>query len=168
MELHYRAGDEVATVRLERAGDGRFRAVIGARTHEVLVRRAQGGALDLVVDGRTVRAFAATDGPRRLVRVQGEEPVALLRAESRRAAAGRARGAAGEEGLAANMHAQVVAILVKEGDLVERGAPLVVLEAMKMELRVAAPHAGRVKAIGCRAGDVVERGRVLIELEETS
>jgi methylmalonyl-CoA carboxyltransferase 1.3S subunit len=55
---------------------------------------------------------------------------------------------------------------VSEGDTVERGQTLVILEAMKMELRVTAPEAGRVKRLLVQMGDVVERGQALVEIGE--
>ncbi len=174
MELHYRAGEAISTVGIRRkpeggggagAGAGAYVVTVDGRPHDVVVRAARGGRLDLVVDGRPVRAHAAEDGARRLVRLEGRPPLALVREETRAPRRRRARGAGGEEGLAANMHAQVSAIPVAEGDAVERGTTLVVLEAMKMELRVVAPYPGRVRSIDCRIGEVVERGRILVELE---
>jgi biotin carboxyl carrier protein len=53
---------------------------------------------------------------------------------------------------------------VKAGDAVKRGDTLVVLEAMKMEMRLTAPHDGVVKAVHCREGEVVERGKVVVEV----
>jgi biotin carboxyl carrier protein len=57
-------------------------------------------------------------------------------------------------------------VLATEGAAVKRGDTLVVLEAMKMELRLTAPYAGRVRRVHCAAGQVVERGQRLVELEE--
>jgi biotin carboxyl carrier protein len=63
------------------------------------------------------------------------------------------------------MPGQVVNVLVSEGDSVERGQTLLVLEAMKMEIRVAAPAAGRVKRLLTEKGQIVERGQRLAEIE---
>jgi biotin carboxyl carrier protein len=63
------------------------------------------------------------------------------------------------------MHGQVVKILVSEGDSVTHSQPLMLLEAMKMEIRITAPRDGRVARILCSAGQIVERGQTLIELE---
>lgn len=58
----------------------------------------------------------------------------------------------------------VRSVLVREGDSVEKGQALVLLEAMKMEIRVAAPHAGKVIEVLVAAGETVDRGQRLIEL----
>ena len=63
------------------------------------------------------------------------------------------------------MPATVVAIHVTAGQTVTAGDVLVVLEAMKMELAVTAPHDGRVRSIACRVGELVQPGVALVELE---
>jgi acetyl-CoA carboxylase biotin carboxylase subunit len=72
--------------------------------------------------------------------------------------------AGGHDSLEAAMPGQVRAVLVNEGDSVEKGQVLALLEAMKMEIRVAAPHAGRVVKVLITSGQVVERGQMLFEL----
>jgi biotin carboxyl carrier protein len=47
---------------------------------------------------------------------------------------------------------------------VQKGDTLVLLEAMKMELRIQAPGDGEIARVHCRAGQVVERGQLLVEL----
>jgi 3-methylcrotonyl-CoA carboxylase alpha subunit len=69
--------------------------------------------------------------------------------------------------LTAPMPGTVVKVLVEEGDEVEEGQTLLVLEAMKMEQSVAAPHAGTVKALPYAEGARVPGGAVLAELEES-
>ena len=62
------------------------------------------------------------------------------------------------------MPGQVLKIFVETGDVVRKGDPLLVLEAMKMEHQIAAPYDGRVESIGCKAGDLVQPGIDLISL----
>ena len=57
---------------------------------------------------------------------------------------------------------KVVKVLVQGGDTVERGATLVVLEAMKMELGVEAPRGGRIDEVAVSEGDQVVEGAVLV------
>jgi 3-methylcrotonyl-CoA carboxylase alpha subunit len=68
--------------------------------------------------------------------------------------------------LTAPMPSKVVAILVKEGDKVERGAGLVVVEAMKMEHTIHAPSNGIVKEWHFKVGDIVGEGVALLAFEE--
>jgi biotin carboxyl carrier protein len=64
------------------------------------------------------------------------------------------------------MPGTVVKVLVGEGDEVEEGQVLLVLEAMKMEQPVAAPHAGRIASLPYGEGTLVPGGAVLAEIEE--
>jgi biotin carboxyl carrier protein len=75
-------------------------------------------------------------------------------------------GGSGQGGLEATMPGLVLDILVTAGEEVERGQTLLLLEAMKMELRISAPYAGRIARLCCAAGQVVERGQLLVEMEE--
>ncbi|SET89772.1 acetyl-CoA carboxylase biotin carboxylase subunit [Thalassotalea agarivorans] len=68
--------------------------------------------------------------------------------------------------LAAPMNGTVVKVLVAEGDTVEKDAPLMVMEAMKMEHTVKAPKAGKVTNVYFKDGDMVDGGAVLLALEE--
>jgi acetyl/propionyl-CoA carboxylase alpha subunit len=67
--------------------------------------------------------------------------------------------------LSAPMPATVVAVKVAPGQDVREGDVLLVLEAMKMELPIKAPHAGRVRSIACREGELVRPGVPLLEFE---
>jgi 3-methylcrotonyl-CoA carboxylase alpha subunit len=69
-------------------------------------------------------------------------------------------------GLTAPMNGSIVRVLVEAGQQVEAGTALVVLEAMKMEHSIRAPHAGTVKALYCGEGEMVSEGAVLVELED--
>jgi acetyl-CoA carboxylase biotin carboxyl carrier protein len=56
-------------------------------------------------------------------------------------------------------------ILVKVGDIVEEGMPILMLESMKMEIPVSAPERGKVKEILVKEEDVVTEGSVVARLE---
>jgi 3-methylcrotonyl-CoA carboxylase alpha subunit len=74
--------------------------------------------------------------------------------------------AAADGSLQAPMPGTVLQVHVGEGARVAEGETVVVLEAMKMELAVAAPGAGTVAAVLVQAGDLVARGQVLVELDQ--
>ena len=74
-------------------------------------------------------------------------------------------GTEDEGGLVAPMPGKVLEVLVAQGDVVEAGTPLMVLEAMKMEHRIVAAADGTVVAVHYAAGDQVAQGAVLLDLE---
>jgi acetyl/propionyl-CoA carboxylase alpha subunit len=77
----------------------------------------------------------------------------------------RAGAAHGESTVTAPMPGTVIRLEVAAGDAVHARQPLVVLEAMKMEIPVHSPFEGTVKAVHVAAGDRVAGGTLLVELE---
>jgi len=61
------------------------------------------------------------------------------------------------------MPGKVIALIAKVGDKVDKGAPLLILEAMKMEHTISAPAAGTVKGFCYGVGDQVTDGAELLE-----
>ena len=70
-------------------------------------------------------------------------------------------------GLSTPLPGVVVSVPVKVGATVPAGAVLMVIEAMKMEHAITAPHAGVVSAVHFAAGDRVTEGAQLLELDAT-
>ncbi len=75
-----------------------------------------------------------------------------------------APGAAGPAVVRAPMPGLVVRVEVADGQQVEAGAGLVVVEAMKMENELRAPRAGVVQTVHVTAGQTVEKGMALVTL----
>jgi len=125
-------------------------------------RWGPGGRLTLEHEGRVIEAVVVkVQAGRYEVWLDGERH--LVEAE-RRAHKGGSNES--EDALVAPMPAKVVRIAVAQGDSVEDGQTLVVLESMKMELGVTAPRAGKVQRIGAfEIGAIVPAGTVLVELE---
>jgi 3-methylcrotonyl-CoA carboxylase alpha subunit len=167
MEFRFQSGDELVTVRLEETAGG-YRATIGEREYPVVLLRAQAGEISFRLGGETTTARVAADGDRRWVSIGGQMFVLARPAPAARR--GRARPgqshAAEVEALRADMPGLVRSVSAVEGENVQAGSTLMVLEAMKMEIRVTAPHPARVKKLLVGEGDVVERGQTLAELSE--
>jgi 3-methylcrotonyl-CoA carboxylase alpha subunit len=158
----------------------------GETTREVDAGALPGGAWELSLDGVTVvckatlaadGGIAATLGPRRVaatVIAHGDRRHVFVGGRSFVLTAvdllGVGAGEHDEEGagLLAPMPGKVIALLVRAGVAVEKGAPLLVLEAMKMEHTISAPRAGTVKAFRYAAGDQVGEGAELVEFEPKS
>ena len=76
-----------------------------------------------------------------------------------------AMGAEGVQEVKSSMPGKIVMVFVSEGDEVEQGQGLVVVEAMKMENEIKSPKAGVVKKVGVREGETVEAGALLVVVE---
>ncbi|ERF85298.1 MAG: 3-methylcrotonyl-CoA carboxylase alpha subunit [Bradyrhizobium sp. DFCI-1] len=71
----------------------------------------------------------------------------------------------GEDKIVAPLPGTVVALLAEEGATLEKGAPILTLEVMKMEQTLRAPYAGVLKKLKCKVGDIVGEGVELAEVE---
>jgi biotin carboxyl carrier protein len=120
---------------------------------------ADGGGI-LAIGGKRYAVFSARRKESIFVSV-GPASFEFKPAEA--AARRRARGLAAAE-ILAPMPGKVLKVLVREGDLVEAGQALVVIEAMKMETTLAAESAAIVKHVRVEEGQTVDHGAVLIEL----
>ena len=76
----------------------------------------------------------------------------------------RARHKAKDHSTEAPMPGVVLRILVREGDVVAKGAPLLILEAMKMEHQISAGHDGKIVSVNCKEGELVQPGVELVTL----
>ena len=160
-------------MKLTRAGDSReidaevisrdgstIRVRIGDRelVGEFTPNADRGGVL--AIDGKRYAVFAALRKDSIFVSV-GPASFEFKPAEA--TARRRARGLAAAE-ILAPMPGKVLKVLVHDGDLIEAGQPLVVIEAMKMETTLAAEGAALVKHVRVEEGQAVDHGAVLIEL----
>jgi biotin carboxyl carrier protein len=139
-----------------------YRATIGDQEVIVEIIRTGDGKLDLLIEGKHVVAYVSSENTKRWVTIHGQTLV-LTKSSAARRGSQAGHHAAGE--LTAPMPGQVRAVNVSEGDAVAKGQTLLVLEAMKMEIRIHAPLGGIVKKLLVEQSQTVEREQVLIEIE---
>ncbi|NVN88935.1 MAG: 3-methylcrotonyl-CoA carboxylase, partial [Rhodopseudomonas sp.] len=120
-----------------------------------------GGQLRASLAGRRINATVVIAGEKRHIFLHGR--AFIFSAVDPLFQAGEGGGAEG--GLTAPMPGKVIALIAKPGDKVEKGTPLLILEAMKMEHTIAAPAAGTVKSFRFGVGDQVTDGAELVEFE---
>ena len=167
MRYRFQAGERVYEIEVERVGGNQqqangYQAVIDGQRYAFEVIDSQPGTLSLRLDGRPVTVYWAAEGGGQWLSADG----CTYRLERTKPKAARSGGETGTgEAIRAPMPAQVRAVQVAEGEQVEKGQTLLLLEAMKMEIRVRAPAAGRVTRLLAAEGQAVEKEQVLVEME---
>ena len=138
---------------------------VAAAGHEARMRLAgrHGSHLSLKLGDATVQGNVVRDGEEVHVFHAGSHTA--LTCLDPLAHAGEAEAEGGR--LTAPMPGKIVAVLVAEGDTVEKGKPLLIMEAMKMEHTIAAPHDGKVEELLYAVGDQVAEGAQLLAFEAT-
>jgi len=151
---------EPLDVAVVRAGD-RFDAHVGDATYGGTLRR-RGDTVRLELADRVVSATVVRERDEIWVALDGEIYRCAAASEERDAAHA---GAARSPRVTAPMPGKVLDVVVREGQSVAAGDPLVILEAMKMETVATADAAGVVRKVHVAAGVLVEPGQLLVELE---
>ena len=166
-DLLQRAADEVADAWLENGrgadpwalGDG-WRAQSGAKAHVALQCEGQRVLGDPFGPAYPNQRAHLLEGGQAIAVIEGEvfhftEPGAQFDLED---------GAGGDE-IKAPLPGKLVALAVIAGQMVKKGEPLAVLEAMKMEHALKAPRDGQVAEVTTEIGALVKDGQVLVRLE---
>jgi len=145
------------------AGDV-YLAHAAGREHALRIVTRGSPSMDVQIDGRIQHVrIIEIDQDLHLFRGGGQTVLRLARTED----ALQVTAGAEEGSLLTPLPGTVVAVHVVAGQEVERGAPLVTVEAMKMEHTLTAPYAGTVTRVPFGVGDRVAAGAVLAELSPT-
>jgi acetyl-CoA/propionyl-CoA carboxylase biotin carboxyl carrier protein len=145
---------------------------LAARAQELAAAAAPGreAAVAALSDGRSARSrdelvTVEIDGRRHDVRIQAPDPPWAELARRRR---GRSRGLAGDASgaVVSPMQGTVLHVNVSEGDVIEAGAVLCVVEAMKMENEIAAHRSGVVADLGVAPGQPIASGQLVCVLRD--
>jgi 3-methylcrotonyl-CoA carboxylase alpha subunit len=143
---------------------GGYQLALNGRSVRASGTLGRGGTVHAQLDDSRVNAAVVITGERRHVFYRGVSwPLVLVNTLY--------VGGEGDDvegGLRAPMPGKVVALMAEPGAIVEKGAPLLVLEAMKMEHTITAPKKGKVVSFHVAAGDQVADGAELVEFEEAA
>jgi propionyl-CoA carboxylase alpha chain len=153
------AGDDALEVRYHQERDGSWRVAVADVEHVVRVFGCGPDGIDLEVSGKRQTALVATYPDQVVVDTSAGESRFVERAALEEAEETAAAGAC-----VAIVPGTVVDVRVKQGQRVAAGDTLVVLEAMKMEHRLAATGPGLVGRVLVAVGDSVDYQQVLVDV----
>jgi 3-methylcrotonyl-CoA carboxylase alpha subunit len=142
-------------------GLGPSQLAIGERKFAFATSSGDDGGFDLTLDGTKSRIAAVIEGHELYLRTRnGRFDLHWVDPFG-----GDDEEQVGEDKIVAPLPGTVVALLAEVGASLEKGAPILTLEVMKMEQTLRAPFAGVLKAIKCKVGDIVQEGVELAEVE---
>ena len=158
--MRYEVALDERSLRVELTPEGRFTVddrAVAADVREIV----RGRVWSITLDGESHEVTVLTYEPLR-VDIDGlEVRAAVVDERTLRARGGAARSRSGRVEIRAPMPGLLKAVHVVEGDVVDEHAPIVTLEAMKMENELLAPIRGRVTKVTQTAGTKVDGGAVL-------
>jgi geranyl-CoA carboxylase alpha subunit len=160
MRYRFQSFEKVYEVDLSRQED-LLRAVVDGCEHELEMVDRQPGQLSLRFDGLPMTFYWAVKSGTIWI-TRGGCSYRLERPSP--PAAGSRREPGEGETVRAPMPAQVRAVQVAAGEAVEKGQTLVLLEAMKMEIRIKSPASGHILRMLVANGQAVEKNQVLVEI----
>ena len=160
-------GERTYTVEVEEVGKALYRVSVDGSEFLLDGKKTGRTNYSLIVDNRSFEVDIDVSEDDYRVLVDGRNYHIHLLDERRMRLGGLQAGIQlqGRQRISVPMPGKVVAVLVSEGDKVERGQGLVIVEAMKMENEVRSPIHGEVKEVKVKAGDSLEAGATLLVVE---
>ncbi|MFH1764370.1 MAG: biotin/lipoyl-containing protein [Gemmatimonadota bacterium] len=142
-------GVEVDADLIEMDGTEVHSLLLGGASHRILATRSGAEEWTLHLSGRQLRAQVVDERTRAIREMTGVK-----------------EGNLGPRALRAPMPGLVIKVEAGEGDEVEPGQGLVIVEAMKMENELKSERGGRISRVLVEAGQIVEKDQVLVEFED--
>lgn len=164
MQYEFLFGGEMYTVELEKSGD-LFKARVGDREYTIDACRASGSLISFIMNDRSVLAHMVRGESEWVLGVGGRQYVLEDPDAGGEAASDGAGGGGGSGLIQTPMPGKIVEVLVKEGDEVESGQALLIVESMKMQNEICADVNGVVRKIHFQAGDLANFGDPLVEID---
>ncbi|MBR0753802.1 acetyl/propionyl/methylcrotonyl-CoA carboxylase subunit alpha [Bradyrhizobium jicamae] len=159
--LSFRQGHGAEQKVTLRYGGGVPTVSVGDRDYALATSASDEAGFDLTLDGTKSRVAAVIEGHELYLRTRnGRFDLHWVDPFG-----GETEEQVGEDKIVAPLPGTVVALLAEEGATLEKGAPILTLEVMKMEQTLRAPYAGVLKKLKCKVGDIVGEGVELAEVE---
>ena len=158
-----RVGTEDVQAVVEEVG-GSFRVRLPRAVHHVDVAEIVPGRYSLIVDGESHDLGVDGRAGQWTLVLDGESYAVEVHGTPWSRPAGQRAPARGSGDVRAPMPGLLVDVRIAEGAPVTAGQPLIIMEAMKMQMEIRAPHGGTVQRVHVAPGQEVAQGQVLVTL----
>lgn len=160
-------GDRTHMVEIDEIGRSLYRVQVDGNEFIVDGQKTGRSSYSLIIDDRSFEVDVDISEDEYRVLVDGRNYHIHLVDERRLRLGGLQSGIEleGRQEVSVPMPGKVIAVLVGEGDRVEKGQGLVIVEAMKMENEVRSPITGEVKEVRVKPGEALEAGAILVVVE---
>jgi 3-methylcrotonyl-CoA carboxylase alpha subunit/geranyl-CoA carboxylase alpha subunit len=163
-------GNEALSLSLQELGQGQVRLQIQDATHDAHIQRSD-DQLNITLNGRhwQARAVACTGAVQRWhVQLQGPECVEMWLSDQSHSAPSTGASAQAAQSLRAPFNGKLIALHVQEGQSVQQGDAVLVIESMKLEHILCAPRDAVVHSILASVGQQVGPGQVLVQWKDAT
>ena len=163
-------GDEILSLSLQELGQGQVRLETGDSTHTARIQHS-GDLLHITLNGHhwQARAVACTGAVQRWhVQLQGPEGVELWLTDQSHSAPTTSASAQAAQSLRAPFNGKLIALHVQEGQSVQQGDAVLVIESMKLEHILCAPRDAVVQSLSASVGQQVGPGQVLVQWKDAA
>jgi 3-methylcrotonyl-CoA carboxylase alpha subunit/geranyl-CoA carboxylase alpha subunit len=163
-------GNEALSLSLQELGQGQVRIQMGDTTHEAYIHHS-GDLRHITLNGQhwQARAVACTGAVQRWhVQLQGPECVELWLTDQSHSAPSTGASAQAAQSLRAPFNGKLIALHVQEGQSVQQGDAVLVIESMKLEHILCAPRDAVVHSILASVGQQVGPGQVLVQWKDAT
>jgi 3-methylcrotonyl-CoA carboxylase alpha subunit/geranyl-CoA carboxylase alpha subunit len=163
-------GEEVLSLSLQELGHGHVRVQMGDTTHQARIHRSA-DLLHITLSGRLwqARAVACHGAVQRWhVQLEGPETFELWLSDQSHSAPSTGASAQAAQSLRAPFNGKLIALHVQEGQHVQQGDAVLVIESMKLEHILCAPRDAMVHSLSASVGQQVGPGQVLVQWKDTA
>jgi 3-methylcrotonyl-CoA carboxylase alpha subunit/geranyl-CoA carboxylase alpha subunit len=167
--VHMGLGDELLSLSLQELGQGQVRVQIQDATHEARIHRS--GDLHITLNGCRwqARAVACSGAVKRWhVQLQGPECFELWLTDQSHSAPSTGASAQAAQSLRAPFNGKLIALHVQEGQSVQQGEAVLVIESMKLEHILCAPRDAVVHSLLASVGQQEGPGQVLVQWKDAA
>ncbi|MGB3447555.1 MAG: acetyl-CoA carboxylase biotin carboxylase subunit [Xanthobacteraceae bacterium] len=162
MLMRFAIDGEICEIEIARTREGDYAIGSNGDGRRIAIAALEGDTIRVKDEGLTENVRHCSDGSHLYILRDG---AVLAVRDLTRAAPERAAADGGDGKLRAALNGRVVAVLVKPGDAVKAGQPVVTLEAMKMEHVHVAPVSGIIAELGVTEGEQVTTGHIVAVID---